>query len=331
MELKNLTETNLTADDFIDEYSDYISFDEVNKVLEIKNLNLRSTDRNGQLLSQVRDKLSPETQPDSIVLQNVTFEAGKLNLGIANKVTIDACSVSGSHSFGTHPKELEVINCNTPEFNFDIDTRSVYISNSTIGVIAINSYQQGGPRVHAINIQGKSIIEQIKGLYWLLESDSNTIVIFSQESNILKDAETSYRIMRHISNKFGDVVQSHIFHTKSVELYVPHADKDTKTLLFFEKWTNNYGRSIFRPILWMVGINAVSLFVLLSFSDTFCVKNLPDLLGSVFNISPLSSLIPDDLIKTNWEFSLDSIRRVFLAILTYQIIVAARRFSFVKK
>lgn len=331
MSLKNLTETNLNEVNFVEEYSDFVSFDEVNKVLKLRNLNLRSTDRNGQLLSRVMSKFSPNVEADSIVLQNVTFEAGNLNLGIANKVTINACSVLGNQSFGGYPNELEIIDCNTPEFNFDLNARSLFVSNTSIGIITINSYEGGGPRVKTINIQGKSKIAQIKGLHWLLEADASTVVIFSQESRIVKDAEASYRIMRLISNKFGDVVQSHIFHTNSVELYEPHADRDTKALLFFEKWTNNYGRSIFRPIIWMVGINIIFIFSLLFYSEILCIKNIPDLLGSVLNISPLSSLVSEASPKISWEFSFDSIRRVLLTILTYQVVVAARRFSFVKK
>lgn len=329
--LKNLTETNLIENNFAEEYSGFISFDKVNKVLELKNLTLKSTDQSGQLLSRVISQLSLNVEVETIILQSVEFEAGNLNLDISNKLIVKACSVTGTQRFGRYPNEIEIIECNTPEFNFELDARSLIISGSTVGTITINSYKEGGPRVKTINVQGKSTIEQIKGLHFLLENESSTVVIFSQDSKVLTDAEAGYRIMRLISNKFGDVVQSHIFHTNSVELYAAHADKETKTLLFFEKWTNNYGRSIFRPIIWMVGINTAFMFFLLSFSDILCIKNFPDLFVSIFNISPLSSLVPEDLSKTSWEFSLDSMRRVFLAILTYQIAVAARRFSFVKK
>ena len=329
----SLTEENLNEGSLIDKFSEFISFDEVNKVLEIKNLTLRSLDTNGRLLYRIINQISHNVEVDTVVLQNVKFQAGNLYLDIANKLILKACIISGpdSQEFGMNLRELEIIDCNVPEFNFDLDASSLLISGSSLGTINIISYVENGPRVKVINIQGRSTIRKITGLHFLLSNEANTVVIFSQDSQIVKDAEASYRIMRLISNKFGDVVQSHIFHTHSVELYATHADNDTKVLLFFEKWTNNFGRSIFRPLIWMLTINYLFLISLLAFSDVLFIKDAIDFLGSMFNISPLSSLVPEEISRTSWEFSFDSIRRVLLAILTYQVIVSARRFSYVKK
>jgi hypothetical protein len=331
MNLKKITETDLTGNNFLENYSDFINFDEITKTLELENLDIHSNDRNGQLLSRIWSAFSPNTEIEIIILKNVKFSAGNLNLNIGKRLIIDSCETIGHKNFSLYPEEIEIINCNIYEFSFDLNARSLIITNSNVGKINIYPYANDGPRIKSINIQGQSRIKQITGLHWLLENNSSTVIIFSQDSKILNSAEESYRIMRLISNKFGDVVQSHIFHTNSLELYTAHSDSDTKTLLFFERWTNNFGRSIFLPVFWMLVINLLSISILIGFSDKFHVNGIWNLIGSIVNISPLSSYVSEVFENTSWEFSLDSIRRIFLAILTYQVIVSARRFSFVKK
>ncbi len=332
MTLKTLTENDLRESDFVNTFADFIVFDKDSCTLIIKKLKLHSSDSNKMLLTQVKSKFVPNNLEVKILhLSEVEFEADNVTFLSADKLVLSSCSITKEATFAGYPREVEIINCDIPKFNFYLGIPSLKVIDSNIGVISIGFGASGESNVKTINIQGKSSIYKITGLHTLLRNETGTVVIFSQESKIVADAEESYRIMRLISNKFGDAVQSHIFHTKAVELYSRYADDDTKTLLFFEKWTNDFGRSIFLPIFWMIIFNFLSILILVYFSNNFCVDGFWDLFGSILNIGPWSSFIPEDVNRISWEFSLDSIRRVLLAILTYQVIISARRFSFSRK
>lgn len=336
IELKNLSETNLRSDEFTVEYSNYISYDSETQILKLMNLKLNSQDRNRQLLQQVLNKFSPNNHDlRTVLFDHVEFEAGNLNIG-AQKIRFENCTISGDGGSYWHTSEVEFVDCDIPNYNFDLEMERLLIERSNLGTLSIYSYSndneaRGDVRIKSINVKGGSTIQKMDGLHKLLENESGTVVVFSQDSKILNNADESYRIMRLISNKFGDVVQSQTFHINTVELHSKHANKETKFLLFLEKWTNDFGRSIFLPLLWMVVTNFVSVVILMTFSGQFLIENFWDFIGTVLNVSPLSSFVPDDVGNTTWEFSLDSVRRIFLAVLTYQIIVSARRFSFTKR
>ena len=188
-----------------------------------------------------------------------------------------------------------------------------------------------------------STIERIIRSELLLEK--GTVVFFDAKSNIRSYPEVAYRELRQCAVRHNDTIQSLIFYKKLLELRLDEIRQenwtenwDDKILLRLEQLSNNFGTSVIQPILLMLILNLIFAIILyLQHVPESLAHFLEDvslnfrILSVVLNVNPLASFTEISGFEDDWLVHLDYIRRILLAVLIYQTIVAARRFAFVRK
>lgn len=174
------------------------------------------------------------------------------------------------------------------------------------------------------------IFGDIFGLEHFLRDDSKTTIYFDKRSKVTNNPQRVYRLLRRVSDKYNDVTQSHHLHALILKSESRDLDFVNQTLLFFQELTNNHGRDFLLPVAWIVIVNYIFLFI---FYSTYSLP-YPGLLEALSYTLSFNPLIPWEFnhseLQSNVIMNYDSLRRAFVAILIYQTVVAARRFSFKK-
>ena len=150
-----------------------------------------------------------------------------------------------------------------------------------------------------------------------------------EETKIAKKQDT-YRTLKNVVQKNNDQPQALFFYTKEMKYHqkIVSGNKEyslsDKTTLLFNKWTNNFGLSFWKPIL-------ILLFVL---TPLFYWALLCSLGMTIFNIAHWEFIAEflNPTHKFNWVQGfmpnfIDILFRVFEGLLIYQTIQAFRKYS----
>ncbi len=141
-----------------------------------------------------------------------------------------------------------------------------------------------------------------------------------------------YRILKNVAMENNDAPQALRFYAKEMETYsktlsITKENALDRFILGFNRRTNYYGLSWFRPIIWIVGsgvIFYISLLLSLNMSVFDCGnwKEFPIFLNPTHKTEFID--------RANWHFlanSIDLLFRLIETTLIYQTIVAFRKFT----
>ncbi|HEX2629848.1 MAG TPA: pentapeptide repeat-containing protein [Chitinophagaceae bacterium] len=137
----------------------------------------------------------------------------------------------------------------------------------------------------------------------------------------------NYRQLKLASSKQGDVTQEQYFHGLEMSAYEKclswKNDFWTKLIIRLSYLTSNYGQSILRPLIWLLGGHLVFFLIGIS-TNGIEVNNFEQAFEKYFiYINPLHKL--DDFLK-GYLTIVDLVMRIWSSYMLYNIIRASRRF-----
>ncbi len=152
------------------------------------------------------------------------------------------------------------------------------------------------------------------------------------DSKKLSKQRDSYRVLKNVALRNNDHPQAVKFYAKEMEFYskllkenksYSHSDRAT---LWFNKHTNNFGLSFWKPLGLLLSFSIVFyFFVLWSFLDGYDSKywkNIFEFLNPTHKV-----LFINEYHWSSWSYFLDFLFRIIEGLLIYQTIQAFRKYS----
>ncbi len=341
---ETIAEGNFPVDFDIDTHLEY---DEEKKELIIKEvhfIHIEKNDLTNKFCRIFKQSICVTKNLNFVIFKNCIFDGDNHYIGtIHNFFNIKLEECYANFDLTIFADELYINNCKS-NLSVTINCNYLQIKDSKINVL--NTYGNTFDKTLIVTFEiNNSSIKKIKNIFQLFKN--NTVVLFDDKSHIETHQKFNYNILRKCAINNNDTVQSLIFYKKLLkirldELKQSHESMEDRILLSLQEISNNFGLSIFRPIALMILCNFIFLTVFY-ISDTGVQETIRYLssasnfsfsisaLSALFNINPLASFYEIGQFSSDTVQHLDYIRRTILAVLIYQTIVAARRFSFVKK
>ena len=164
------------------------------------------------------------------------------------------------------------------------------------------------------------------GLNWPLDFETD------KTDTDHKKKRDAYRVLKNVAMDNNDAPQALRFYAKEMETYsktlsTKKENALDRLILGFNRWTNDYGLSWFRPIFLILLFGALFYYLLLwsldlSFTDTGNWNEFPIFLNPTHKTEFID--------RANWNFlanSIDLLFRLIETTLIYQTIVAFRKFT----
>lgn len=298
----------------------YLSYDSNSRVLEISGFHFDS----GQgdfYMTRFIEKHSADSY-SKIIFRNISFYgASSYSYAFGADLCLKNCTFEKTVKVRLQASRVEFIGCNLSSVeNLILDTKFIVVTDSTLPITRVDQ------NLRLLKTEGRVNFKQISGIEAFLSSDLAPVIYFSQFTEISIDKEVAFRILNNLALKNSDNTQAHLFHNKLLE--VSPLGWEDRWLRRFSGVTNDHGRSWVRPLLgmWIVNVLAIGILNYHQFADLTVL----DRAVLSLNVNPLASFVNGEGLE-HWSTNVDVIRRIVLAALTYQLIVAARRFAFVKK
>jgi len=241
------------------------------------------------------------------------------DLGVLD-LTIENCSEFVASDCVEEVSQIDINNtCHT-----------LSIENSVIGECrlpySLESLHVVGSKIHKLNIDSALFKNPMSSLQF----DDSEIVGSDNEKKF-----QTYKKLRILAkqSKLKDKIQEHVLYTKELDSYVSSNNKklsDDYILFMLNDLVNKHGRSFVRPVILMLLINFVFMLLFnFSVAELDILDNCEVIRKSLWMLFDLSPLSAYEYYKLSDEMtSLDSLRRILLAILTYSTISATLRFKF---
>jgi hypothetical protein len=115
---------------------------------------------------------------------------------------------------------------------------------------------------------------------------------------------------------------------------------ENKLLIWLHSFVSDHGQSLWKPVFWIFILNTMFLLLYGYLGSWSLPSSTSLLLEHPFHIlditpldilhnSPISQLLQQE--KYAWLASIDQLRRVFIAALAFQFLVASSKFKFSRK
>jgi hypothetical protein len=242
-------------------------------------------------------------------------------------VTFSNCKFNNSRLTINSTKMLRLLGCKIDSLVDDGSNTLINIKDCTIDYVKLSD------SLRSVDIQ-TSEIGNID-LSDILIKNSLINLYLDEKTTIKVDTANTYKKIQNLIKKdiLYSKIQHHILYTKELEAYTNEGKSiDDKLLFMFNNILNKHGRSVLRPLAILFIVNLFFIFwfnVSNSIIDTYTVKNwlrlLYESLLQSLDVSPLNSY-PAELSKE--MRAVDGLRKILLAVISYNIISAAIRFKF---
>lgn len=271
---------------------------------------------------------------EELILKNVELE--NITISVSKNLFILESVCSGVVKIRFPTVDTQILSSKFYTLSIGSGSESLYLNGTSVTNLKFETTQSEGTNKSELSMQEfevkDSYISNIFGLAHFLRDNISTVVVFHPDSSIGNRSKSAYRLLKRMTDRSGDTIQSHNFHSLMLENEKRELGRVNNLLLFFQKYSNDHGRDFLMPIVWIIIFNFIFLMLLYVTSYQELPNNV-EILSYILSFNPL---VAWDFPPMSFFYSeqiisgVDNLRRVIIAVFVYQTISAARRFSFKK-